>query len=110
VFKNGSSFTGCFLDVILFLQAHKLRPPKMKSRHKAGTPIIASKRKLGSATLTVAVLILFLVLVRTALFLLVMAGLTALLALSLLSGLTALLALSGLVTFLFHIVCHKTFS
>jgi len=67
----------------------------MKSRHKAGTPIIASKRKLGSATLTVAVLILFLVLVRTALFLLVMAGLTA------------LLALSGLVTFLFHIVCHK---
>jgi len=79
----------------------------MKSRHKAGTPIIASKRKLGSATLTVAVLILFLVLVRTALFLLVLAGLTALLALSLLSGLTALLALSGLVTFLFHIVCHK---
>jgi len=78
----------------------------MKSRHKAGTPIIASKRKLGSATLTVAVLILFLVLVLT-LFLRVLAGLTALLALSLLSGLTALLALSGLVTFLFHIVCHK---
>jgi hypothetical protein len=81
--------------------------------------IIAWKRKLGSATLTVAVRILFVGLVLATLLLLVLAGLTALLALSGLSrltallalaGLAALLALSGLVTllsFLLHIVCHK---
>jgi fatty acid desaturase len=64
------------------------------------------KKELGSATLTVAILILFVGLVLTALFLLVLAGLT----LSLLSGLTAVLALVTLLTFLVHIVCHKTFS
>jgi hypothetical protein len=88
----------------------------MKSRHAAGTSNSALKRKLGSATLTVAVLILFVGLVLTALFLLVLAGLTALLALSLLAGLAALLALAELsallarVTFFLHIVCHDPFS
>jgi hypothetical protein len=88
----------------------------MKSRHAAGTSNTALKRKLGGATLTVAVLILFVGLVLTALLLLVLAGLTALLALSLLTGLAALLALAGLtrltallalVTFFLHIVCHN---
>lgn len=63
------------------------------------------QRELGSATLTIAVLILFFGLVLTALLWLVLAGLTTLLA-----GLTALLSLSGLVTLLtllLHIVCHK---
>jgi hypothetical protein len=68
---------------------------------------IALKRNLGSAALTVAVLILFVGLVLTALLLLILAGLTALLALSWLSGLSALLALSGLATFLLRIVCHR---
>jgi hypothetical protein len=81
--------------------------------------IIAWKRNLGSATLTVAVRILFVGLVLATLLLLVLAGLTALLALAGLSRLTALLALAGLaallalselvtlLTFLFHIICHK---
>jgi hypothetical protein len=70
--------------------------------------------------LTVAVLVFFvIVLTLTALFWLLLTGLTALLALSglsglitltLLSGLSTLLALSELttlLTFLFHIVCHE---
>jgi fatty acid desaturase len=76
----------------------------MKSRRMAGTSNSALKRKLGSTTLTVAVLILFVGLVLTALLGLVLAGLAALLALLLLTGLTALLAL---VTFFIHVVCHK---
>jgi hypothetical protein len=73
--------------------------------------------------LTVAVLIFFVALVRAtlllglaglpALALSVLSGLTALLSLSRLTGLTALLALSELIallTFLFHIVCHKKHS
>jgi hypothetical protein len=79
----------------------------MKSRPLAGTPLIPPKGKLRSAALTVAVLVLFVGLVLTALFLLVLPGLAALLVLSLLSGLTALLALSELVTLFLHIVRHK---
>jgi hypothetical protein len=66
------------------------------------------ERKLRSAALTVAVLVIFfsVVLTLTALFWLLLTGLTTLLA-----GLTALLALSGLarlLAFLFHIiVCHE---
>jgi hypothetical protein len=70
------------------------------------------ERKLRSATLTVAVLVLFfiLVLTLTALFWLLLTGLTTLLALSGLSGLLTLLALSELTTLLillFRIVCHE---
>jgi hypothetical protein len=79
---------------------------------------IASKRKLRSAALTVAVLVIFfiVVLTQTALFWLLLTGLTALLALSglarlvVLPGLPALLALSGLTSLLalfLHIVCHE---
>jgi hypothetical protein len=75
-----------------------------------------AEKELGSATLTVAVLVLFLGLVLTALLLLVLAGLAALL--TLLSGLTALLALSRLsrltallaLSLFLHIVCHKKYS
>jgi hypothetical protein len=66
-------------------------------------------KHLRSATLTVAVLIFFfLVLLLTTLFRWVLAGLSGLLTLS---GLAALLPLSGLVTlsFFFHIVCHRCF-
>jgi len=86
----------------------------MKSRHKAGTSNHCIEKGLGSAALTVAVLVIFFILILTTLFLLVLAGLAALLALSRLSGLTtlltglaALLALSELIAFLLHIVCHK---
>ncbi|HXM65575.1 MAG TPA: hypothetical protein VN911_02505 [Candidatus Acidoferrum sp.] len=93
----------------------------MKSRRNAGTSISTPKRRLGSATLTVAVLILFLVLVLTALLLTGLAGLTGLAALLTLSGLsrlTALLTLPGLATLalseliplFLHIVCHKIHS
>jgi hypothetical protein len=51
--------------------------------------------------LTVAVLVVFLILALTALFVGLLTRLT-------LTGLTTLLALSGLLTFLFHIVCHVT--
>jgi hypothetical protein len=96
----------------------------MKSRRlKAGTPGKSSsaESELRSATLSVTVLIAFLVFVLTLTTLLLL-GLTrlTLLALSVLSrlpallGLTALLALSVLVTLvlplLFHIVCHKSIS
>jgi hypothetical protein len=66
--------------------------------------------------LTVPVLVIFfVVLTLTALFWLLLSGLTALLALSgltwlVVSGLPALLALSGLtalLALLFHIVCHE---
>jgi type II secretory pathway component PulF len=94
----------------------------MKSRPKrAGTSInhCVRKRELGSTTLTVAVLIVFVGLVLATLLRLVLPRLAALLSrlttlvsglTTLLSGLTALLALSELVallTFLLHIVCHK---
>jgi hypothetical protein len=75
----------------------------------AGTSIIAMNRKLGSAALTVAVLILFVTLVL-ALLLRVLTGLAGLTALLTLSGLAALLALPDLVTLLLHIVCHKKYS
>ena len=83
-----------------------------------GPQLLLLEKELGSATLTVAVLILFVGLILTALFLLVLAGLTlpllsglsALLALLELTGLSALLALVSLLTFLVHIVCHETFS
>jgi hypothetical protein len=70
------------------------------------------EEELRSATLTVAVLVLF-VLGLAALLRLILAGLAALLALArlaLLTGLTALLPLSGLASlliFLLHVVCHK---
>src|SRR5258708_30535061 len=92
----------------------------MKSRRMAGTSHLSLVRILRSATLTVAVLILFVGLVLAALFLLVLAALAALLSLSrlagltallaLLTGLTALLALSELIAFLLHIVCHMNHS
>jgi hypothetical protein len=75
------------------------------------------EQELGSAPLTVAILILFIGLILTALFLLVLTGLAALLALSRLSGLAALLTLPGLAgltallalsdTLFLHIVCHR---
>jgi len=67
-------------------------------------------KKLGGATLPVAVLVIFFFVLTLAAFLLrVLAGLAALLALA---GLATLLALSGLatlLTFLLHIVCHEIF-
>jgi hypothetical protein len=85
----------------------------MKSRPKGRDSRMIQKKKLGSTTLTVAILIFFVVfiLLLTALFRRVLTGLAALLTLPLLSGL-ALLALSDLVTlltFFLHIVCHKSF-
>jgi hypothetical protein len=75
---------------------------------RAGTPSENRfARKLRSAALTIPVLVIFfVVLTLTALFGLLLSGLTALLALSgltwlVVSGLPALLAL------LFHIVCHE---
>ena len=90
----------------------------MESQTKrAGTPIENRfERKLRSAALTVPVLVIFfVVLTLTALFWLLLSGLTALLALSgltwlVVSGLPALLALSGLTSLLalfLHIVCHE---
>src|SRR5580692_12611518 len=68
------------------------------------TFIIASKKNLRSATLTIAILVFFIVLVLrpslTRLFRLVLVRLLRL-ALPMLAGLTTLLAL------LLHIVCHK---
>jgi len=69
--------------------------------------VISAKKKLGGATLTVAVLVIFFVLTLAAFLLRVLAGLAALLTLA---GLATLLALSGLatlLTFLLHIVCHE---
>ena len=92
----------------------------MESQTKrAGTPSENRfERRLRSAELTVAVLVIFfiVVLTLTALPWLLLSGLTALLALSglarlvVLSGLPALLALSGLTSLLalfLHIVCHE---
>jgi hypothetical protein len=107
---------------VLSLQAVSwvsLGPPRRASECLPKNEVPASGRdskncfekELGSAALIVAVLILFVGLVLTALFLLVLTGLAALLALSELTGLTAaLLALVTLLTFLLHIVCHDTFS
>jgi hypothetical protein len=87
----------------------------MKSRRMAGTSNSSLKKKLGGATLTVAILILFVGLVLTALLGLVLAGLAALLTL-LLTGLAAVLALPvltrltalvALIALFIHIVCHK---
>jgi hypothetical protein len=72
------------------------------------------EKRLRSATLTIAVLVFFvIVLTQTALFGLLLTGLASLLAalsvliaLTLLSGLSTLLALSELI-FLFHIVRHE---
>jgi hypothetical protein len=77
--------------------------------------IVATKKKLRSTPLTVAVLVVFFLdFVRPTLLRLVLAGLAALLALSMLSGLAALLALSALATLLplpllLHVVSHKSF-
>jgi hypothetical protein len=76
------------------------------------------KDELRSAALTVAVLVIFfiVVLTLTALFWLLLAGLTTFLALAgssrliVLPGLSTLLALAELTTLLallFHIVCHE---
>jgi hypothetical protein len=66
--------------------------------------IIASKRELRSTTLTVTILVVFIVFaLRLALarpFRLVLAGLVAVLVLSM---------LAALLTLLLHIFCHKTF-
>jgi hypothetical protein len=84
---------------------------------RAGTvePPYLEKRRLGSATLTVAVLVLhIIVLILAALLGLLLPGLAALLARSMLSGLSGLTALLALLpglttplTLLFHIVCHE---
>jgi hypothetical protein len=67
------------------------------------------ERKLRSAALTVAVLVIFfiVVLTLTALFWLLLTGLTTLLALSGLARLIVLSGLSALLALLFHIVCHE---
>ncbi|MHB8217924.1 MAG: hypothetical protein ACYDDS_17770 [Candidatus Sulfotelmatobacter sp.] len=120
MFKKGSSFEGCFLRVIWGLSSDDSTAKNEVPARGPGLQLLRVQRELGSATLTIAVLILFFVLVLPALFGLVLArlttllaGLTAVLALSGLSRLTALLALSELVTLLtllFHIVCHKKHS
>jgi hypothetical protein len=74
---------------------------------KAGTsrnqPIIAPTKELRSATLTVAVLVVFFfVLTLSAFFLRILAGLAALLA-----ALLALSELTTLLTLFLHIVCHE---
>jgi hypothetical protein len=71
--------------------------------------VISAKKKLGSATLTVAVLVVFFVLTLAAFLLRVLAGLAALLTLSRLATLLALSDLAALLTFLLHIVCHEIF-
>ncbi len=75
----------------------------------SGLPQVYVEKKLGSASLTVAVLVILLVIVlilTALLWLLIGLLLTGLL----LAGLTAVLALSGLTTlFLFHIFCHEKF-
>jgi hypothetical protein len=99
VFKRGSCFTDRFFAGIGFLKrsVFKLRitcipdsfdkneVPAKKGRDSLQM-IIASRRKLRSTTLMVAVLVILLVLVRTltTLLRLVLAGLAALLALSVL--------------------------
>jgi hypothetical protein len=61
--------------------------------------------------MTIPILVAFLVFVLTliALLGLVLTGLAALPAVLTLSGLTTLLALSGLLIFLLHVICHKTY-
>jgi hypothetical protein len=89
----------------------------MKSRpRRPGLPRIQciERKELGSATLTVAVLIFFfsLVLLLTALLRRVLTGLAGLLTLFLLSGLATLLALPELIALLIlflHVIRHKTF-
>jgi hypothetical protein len=72
-----------------------------------------ANKKLGSAALTVAILVFFLIVGLAALFGLLLAGLAGLLALIVLlplARLIALLSLSGLATLLtlfFGIVCHE---
>src|SRR6266403_549702 len=121
--RTTSSRSKCHLNLTAGRKAHWLRhqsglrfigkiharpgaqiPYKIKEvPAKAGRDFqskIASKEKLRSAALTVAVLVIFfsVVLTLTALFWLLLTGLATLLALS---GLTALLAL------FLHIVCHE---
>jgi hypothetical protein len=87
---------------------------------RSGLPDKCHVKYLGSATLTIAILCVFflvLVLALTALLGLLLPGLFALLprlaavlTLSLLSGMPTLLTLSGLtalLAFLLHIVCHE---
>jgi hypothetical protein len=95
---------------------------KKKSRLRRDFHTARVANKLGSAALTVAILVVFLSLVLTlaTLLRLVLSGLATLLRLSglstlltVLSRLTRLLTLSGLIpllALLFHIVCHKSSS
>jgi len=69
--------------------------------------VISAKKKLGGATLTVAVLVIFFVLTLAAFLLRVLAGLATLL--TRLATLLALAGLATLLTFLLHIVCHEIF-
>jgi hypothetical protein len=73
--------------------------------------IIAKKHGLRSATLAIAVLIVFfgLVLALATLLLWRLIGLAALLALSRLTALLALPVLVALLPLLLHIVCHEIF-
>jgi len=73
---------------------------------------IAVQGKLRSATLTVAFLVVFLrlSLILAALFGLVLPGLAALLTLARLTTLRSVSGLAALLTFLLHIVCHKSHS
>src|ERR1700674_600405 len=97
-------------------------PHKIKGSPSQNGPGLPTEnrfeKKLRSAALAIAVLVIFfiVVLALTALFWLLLTGLTPLLALSglarliVLAGLSTLLALSGLtalLALLFHIVCHE---
>jgi hypothetical protein len=93
------------------IQIVGIRSPAEQAGTSSGT--FVSKRKLGSTTLTVAILVLFFVISLTlaALLGLLLTGLAALL-LPVLSRLTTVLTLSDLTTLLalfifFRIVCHE---
>lgn len=109
---GGRGNDGLFLlDFLLTVQ--DFTADKTKSRASPGLCFHSLANKLRCATLTVQVVVFFLVLSLSALFLLIelAALLSALPSLIVLTGLPALLAgLSALLSLLaifFHIVCHK---
>jgi len=85
----------------------------VRGRDSKESAILASKIKLGSATLTVAVLIVFFVLALATLLWLVLAGLARLFPLAGLATLTTLLLalseLAALLALFLHVVCHESF-
>jgi hypothetical protein len=117
-FLHNGLFLRCHIDCLRIRDAKRANSKK-KSRRRRDFQLVrcSQKENLGSAALTVAILVIFLVFVLAlaAFFRLVLSGLVTLLRLSVLSGLSALLglavlaSLAPLLALLFHIVCHKSF-